>query len=59
MVSYAKVSPKMVNPRDKAGEQEEEDDITLVILTFIQDHCCMRNQKLWFPSSLKFCWPFG
>ena len=25
MVTYAKISPKMANPRDKAGKAEEED----------------------------------
>ena len=34
MITYAKISPKMVNPRDFAREQEEEEVIYNVIFFF-------------------------
>ena len=30
IVTYAKISPKMVNPRDLAGNTEEEEEFALV-----------------------------
>ena len=38
MVTYAKISPKMVNPRDIGGNAEEEEDVLQVDSIKTQGH---------------------
>ena len=44
MVTYTKISPKMVNPRDLAGEREEEEEA----LWEEADQVCCNFDLHWF-----------
>ena len=53
MVAYVEISPKVVNPRDIAGNAEEEEEINQYIYCSLGSLCIPVNRvlkKLRFPA---------